>query len=533
MRNLFLICGAAGCCLAASANPVRNSGFEDGLKGWGATVTSKVPSALTAAGDAAYEGKQALKVKFDSGPAAGVYSTLWQKIPVRPSSRYRLRFLQKAGEGDCPVVFGGGPGWKLRKSTASGPFDWREFSCEFETGPGETSYEIRFIFENRMNSVFIDDVSVERIPAQDEVFTAPVTAYGAVADGTADSTPAFEKAFASGVTVVTVPPGHFRIRNVRIPAGCTLSGTGPESRLSLAAGAEDKALLTLSGSNVVENLRIEAPAKADGVFASHVKNVTVRNVVFGKLRYGVHFDHVDSGVIRSCSMRNVEKAVELVFSDRIRVADNDVEECRKHGIQFWGNYKWDPTRRSESLIVTGNRVRNGGAGAIWGTGYRDIVIANNLVDGAKDVGIDLEWCDDAAITGNVVRNTQNGGISLFFSARRVSIAGNTIINSWKYKTGLRDQWAIRAGIWLTYLNTKDFPGDTGHEDVTITGNTIFNPDLERRAMFIGTGSKRITISGNSVNQGEIFVGGEHNKPLDLEHFENGAVFIDSEGAVRK
>ena len=533
MRNVLLICGVAGFCLAAAANPVRNPGFESGIDGWGLSVTDKIPSSAAVETGTASSGKQALKVKFDSESAPGVYSTLWQTVPVRPSSRYRLRFMQKAGEGDRPVIFGGGPEWKLRQPTAPGPFDWKEFSCEFETGPEETTYEIRFIFENRMNNVFIDDVSVERIPAPDEVFSAPVTAFGAVGDGASDSTPAFEKAFASGITVLTVPPGHFRVRNVKVPAGCTISGTGPESRLSLVPGAEEKAVLTLSGSNVVENLSIEAPPQVDGIAAAFVQDLTIRNVSFEKLRYCVLFDHVESSVIRSCSMKNVGKAVEIVFSNRIRVLDNDVEECREHGIQFWGNYNWGEQARCSSLIITGNRVRNGGAGAIWGTGFRDIVIANNLVDGATDVGIDLEWCDDAAITGNVVRNTQNGGISLFFTARRVSITGNTIINSWKYDTGLHEQWAIRAGIWLTYLNTEQFAGDTGHEDVAIVGNTIFNPDLERRAMFIGTGSKRITISGNSVNQGEIFLGGEHNKPLELENFENGTLIIDSDGNVRK
>ena len=43
----------------------------------------------------------------------------------------------------------------------------------------------------------------------------------------------------------------------------------------------------------------------------------------------------------------------------------------------------------------------------------------------------------------------------------------------------------------------------------------------------------VTFVGGSVNQGDIFVGGEHNRPLELEHFENGQVFIDSEGRVRK
>ena len=46
-------------------------------------------------------------------------------------------------------------------------------------------------------------------------------------------------------------------------------------------------------------------------------------------------------------------------------------------------------------------------------------------------------------------------------------------------------------------------------------------------------SGETAISGNSVNQGDIFVGGEHNRPLELEHFENGQVFIDSEGRVIK
>ena len=525
------------CALAASlgtlaAEAVRNPGFEEGPKGWGVDVTKKVTSSLAAIEEAGCEGKLALKAQFDSDPVPGAYSTIWQAVPVRPSSRYRLRFMEKAGEGDRPVIFGGGPGWKLRQPTANGPFDWREFSCEFETGPEETEYTIRFLFENRMRNVLIDDVSLERIVSPDEPFTAAVTAFGAVADGATDSTDAFRKAFAAGNTVVTVPNGHFRIRNVNVPAGCTLTGLGPDSRLSPVAGSEAKALLTLSDDAVVSNLSLSAPAKMNGVFAANAKNVTVSGVLFERLNFAVHFDHVDTATIRSCTMRNVGKATELVFSDRIRILDCDISDCRQHGIQFWGNFKWDPKSRCESLIITGNRVRNGGAGAIWGTGYRDIVIANNLVDGARDVGIDLEWCDDAAITGNVVRNTENGGISLFFSARRVSITGNTIINSRQYKTGLHDQWAIRAGIWLTYLNTKEFPGDTGHEDIAICGNTIYNPDLERRAMFIGTGSKRVTILGNAVNQGEVWIGGEHNKPLNMAHYGNGAIYIDSNGRVQ-
>lgn len=118
MQNLLLICGAAGCCLAAFANPVRNPGFEEELKGWGTSVTSKAPSALTAADDA-YAGKRALKVKFDSVPVAGVYSTLWQKVPVRAVKPLPAAVHAEGGEGDAPVVFGGGPGWKTQADDRS------------------------------------------------------------------------------------------------------------------------------------------------------------------------------------------------------------------------------------------------------------------------------------------------------------------------------------------------------------------------------------------------------------------------------
>jgi hypothetical protein len=111
-----------------------------------------------------------------------------------------------------------------------------------------------------------------------------------------------------------------------------------------------------------------------------------------------------------------------------------------------------------------------------------------------------------------VRNCENGCISLFFSCKRVSITGNTVNNDRKIPD-TKGGWYARAGIWLTYPNTKEFGGDTGHRDITISGNTIYCAEGERRAMWIASGADNITITGNTVRGGEIWAGGGEGEPL--------------------
>ena len=60
---------------------------------------------------------------------------------------------------------------------------------------------------------------------------------------------------------------------------------------------------------------------------------------------------------------------------------------RRHGIQFWGNWEWK-NKAMTDIVLIGNYVKNGGGGAIWGTGATRVVMANNVVDGAYDIGLD-------------------------------------------------------------------------------------------------------------------------------------------------
>jgi hypothetical protein len=69
--------------------------------------------------------------------------------------------------------------------------------------------------------------------------------------------------------------------------------------------------------------------------------------------------------------------------------NNTVINARVHGIQFWGNWKFE-SKMMHDLLIANNYVKNGGGGAIWGTGATRVILTGNIVDGAHDVGLDLE-----------------------------------------------------------------------------------------------------------------------------------------------
>jgi parallel beta-helix repeat protein len=357
-----------------------------------------------------------------------------------------------------------------------------------------------------------------------------VTQCGAAGDGKTNDTKAFEQAFASGAKDVYVPPGIYVLGPgmLTIPADTYLHGAGAASVMRLAEGTAE--LFALRENVSLDRLAIDGGAGKRGEINDAV--VLLRGANRARLdrlsfadcdRVCIGLDHADDVTIQGCDFRKVGAAVCITFSNRTKVLDNTVVEARIHGIQFWGNWRWE-TQAISDVTITGNYLKNAGGGPIWGTGATRVVLANNIVDGAKDVGLDLEWCSDSVITGNTARNCANAGISLFFACRRISITGNTVMNDAPIADP-KASWWVRSGIWLTYPNTETFKGDAGHRDVTIVGNTIYCAPGERRAMWIGSGSENITIADNTLHGGEIWQGGAHkvDPPPPLHKVEQNTV----------
>ncbi|MDR1279391.1 MAG: right-handed parallel beta-helix repeat-containing protein [Opitutaceae bacterium] len=372
---------------------------------------------------------------------------------------------------------------------------------------------------------------------------ASVTDFGAKGDGVSDDTAAFRAALASADKVINVPAGTWLIKErLVVPESVTLRGIGSASVIK----PENIKTVFVPGSFVVlSDLKFDGEKVPEGSFnddglilSQKTKDIDLARLEFtGVDRVCIMLRDVDRARIRGNRFGKIGMAAHLVYSSRVAIQDNFIADARLHGIEIWGcwrtgkrpDMKW-VERKSEDIIVTGNHVKNGGAGAIWGTGIKRAIFANNIVDGAEDVGLDLEWSQDSVIANNSVRNSKNGGVALFFSCENISITGNTIINDHPI-TGkdLDAAWWVRSGIWLTYPNPNDFPGEPGHRNITITGNTIHCIGGEgeksggRRAIWIGSESRNITIGANTVSgDGKIVGGGIHGvNPMQLFELDPG------------
>ena len=344
--------------------------------------------------------------------------------------------------------------------------------------------------------------------AQAAFTVVSIVAYGAVGDGKTDNTQAFEKAWRSGAKTVRVPAGTFAVSKITVPEGTTLEGDGSSS-VVVPVAAPSNPLITLDSGATVRHLTLDGRgASVTCLRTGASKNVTVQDLAIANFKgMAIETDHAEDMVIAGCTISHVQRAANLQFSRRVHVLNNTVTDCTEHGFQFWGNWKWQ-SKESSDLFFLGNYVRDGGNTGIWGSGAERVVIANNIVDGAEDVGLDLEWCDDSVISGNSVCRVRNGGIALFFACQGVAITGNTIRNDRPISAAdAKAAWWARSGIWLTYPNRKEFPQDFGHRDVTITGNVIDCAAGERRAVWIGAESDNIALRGNVLRGGKVWQGG--------------------------
>ncbi len=332
------------------------------------------------------------------------------------------------------------------------------------------------------------------------LWAASVTDYGAISDDDTDDTAAFVAAFEAGVKDLYVPPGTYIVGELALPDNTYVHGGGAATVLRLAEGAAY--MLQMGNHTSVARLRVDgADAATDSwlnglIRLPSVKEVSLTNLVIESYQgSAISTDHADYVTIRDCRMQNLACAVMIVFSQRIRVVNNTVLDCSRHGIQFWGNWEFEQKGCSD-LLIQGNYCRDAGAGPIWGTGAVRVVANDNIVVNADDVGIDYEWCNDSVICGNTVIGAVNAGISLFYACKNIAITGNTVV--------IRDLAQGRlAGIWLTPTNRDKFKEDYGHRNVTIVGNTIRGEGPRKVGIDIGAESRDIVIGSNTLKNAGI------------------------------
>ena len=345
--------------------------------------------------------------------------------------------------------------------------------------------------------------------------------FGAVGDGQADDTAAFVAAAKAGLDIY-VPAGTYLVRSFNLPENCYFHGAGPASIIKFQHKQTGTYAVGIASHSRVSQLcftatepyidwRHPSGSSTGLIRILHANDVSLDQLTFDNYRHmGVWITESENVDITNCRFEKLDVATLIEFSQRINVIGNRVNDIAHHGIMFWGNWRFE-RMASEDIIIANNYVHKGGDGAIWGCGARRVLMSGNVVNEARDLCLDLEWCTDSAITGNTVRGGWNAGIGLFYSCENVSVTGNTVVI-------VDGDEGRRDGIWLTPTNTNAFPNDSGHRTISITGNTIVAEGPARHGINIGSGSD-ITCVGNVLQNCDIFdctgnvrILGESNMP---------------------
>ncbi len=170
---VWLVLGVAGLGLlrlqAADVfgpNLLRNPSFERGATlpdfwRWNVANSAKATAVLDV--HTAHGGKRSVRLHNESGYAPNVYGGLSQRIfGIVPGSRYRLSVWVR-GRGVRHCWFGGGPGWRTRKSIPDGTYGWRRVERWWTAPAGVRYFDFRINTDGITGALWVDDAAFQEV----------------------------------------------------------------------------------------------------------------------------------------------------------------------------------------------------------------------------------------------------------------------------------------------------------------------------------------------------------------------------------
>lgn len=376
------------------------------------------------------------------------------------------------------------------------------------------------------------DVVDERYVLRERV-AINVKDYGALADGTDDTTHIQAALDAGAGGAVFIPPGQYSVKGLTIPSDTELFGAGWSSQLVVRpgtglyplyapAGRHDIRLHNFSIDGNKANITGDSNAAPDpltpfpvcafiasGTKTSPCKRIYVDRVrVFNQKRLGIVFQHVQTGGIRDCTVEDNERDGITVYFDtkNLVIRGNTVARC---GDDYIGINSEDGTATGnlcESIVVAENTLTGPGSNSNRGRGMtvrggKDIVIASNVIRDVSQSGIKLEdyqttTLTDVVVASNVIDRTgylgsfDGDGIIVECggsNVQRVTLEGNRIRAAGQH--GIR------------FRNSKSTKADDDVRDIVARGNAINDAATFGIAFDTGTGHSDYAIDGNAIRGG--------------------------------
>ena len=358
------------------------------------------------------------------------------------------------------------------------------------------------------------------------------TQYGVHPGSPDDQTKVLQRAIdeaARAQVPLALPPGVYRVGQLRLQSGTQLVGVRGATRLVFSGGtsmlssegASSVGLvdITLDGSGIPlptrrglvhclggRDIRITdceiAGSGGNGIWLENVSGDISGNTITKSATTAiVSFDAQGLLVTRNTIQGTNDNGIEIlrtaIGDDGTLVADNRIEDIKAGpgGSGQYGNAI--NAFRAGNVIVRGNRIRNCDYSAVRGNSASNIQISGNSVSDVREVALYSEFSFEGAVIAN---NTVDGaalGVSVcnFNEGGRLAVVQGNIIRNLlpKRPIGTAPDDGASIGIYV-------------EADTTVSGNVIENAPSFGIVAGWGKYLRDVVISGNVIRNAFVGVG---------------------------
>jgi uncharacterized secreted repeat protein (TIGR03808 family) len=314
-------------------------------------------------------------------------------------------------------------------------------------------------------------------------------------------------------------PGVYRVGDIKLPAGCALSGVRGATRLLLTHGP---ALLSAAQADTVtlSGLTLDGGGQPlpDNRGLLHCSDARALRIVDCEVLRaggnGIALERCSGEVTQTTIAGAADNALFCNDCDALRIVGNAIAKSGNGGIRVWQSVKRadgsliadnriEDTAaraggsgqngnainvfRAANVIVRGNHIRNAAFSAIRGTAASEIQIIGNQCAALDEVAIYCEFeFEGAAIADNIVDGAGSGiSVTNFKEGGRLAAVRGNVVRS------------LRARIPGTAPETQGF-GIGVEADTAVSGNVIESAQTAGIAVGWGEYLRNVAVTGNVV-----------------------------------
>jgi uncharacterized secreted repeat protein (TIGR03808 family) len=332
-----------------------------------------------------------------------------------------------------------------------------------------------------------------------------------------------DKASSSGAPIF-LPPGQYRLSNIRLPRETRLLGIAGSTRLVYGGdgylfAADDAAVVSLSGLAIDGANRPLAKGAQALIELRQLPALAIDGCqIVGSARSALALEHVSGRIERTTIAGAANYAVYCVQAGRMAFQSNTITDCGEGGLLV---HRWQAG--GDGSIVTGNRIERIGA-ASGGTGqygnginiFRadNVLVSNNHVADCAFSAIRANSAGNVQILGNqclrsgetavyaefafegaVISQNVVDGAAIGISIANLNEGGRLAVCQGNVVRNLIDHAPYEA-----YESIGFGIGISAEADTAITGNVV--DTAPRFGMLLGWGPylRNVSATGNVIRQ---------------------------------